>query len=301
MNLTDMADSDHKVKKGLVLRKYVKKMRPDIVLSFLTPFNMLTLTFLYRLTIPIIVAERNDPRFIKGGKVISFIRNCLYRTASGILCQTHTMKECFPPLFRGKIHVIYNPIVLHENLQGTALYTAKRTRIVTVGRLRPQKGHKLLIDSFRIFHDTYPDYTLTIYGDGYLYGSTKEYIAEIGLEHCIELAGTCKNVHGLITDAKLFIMTSVYEGMSNALIEAMCLGLPCISTKVSGAMDLIKTGYNGILVDSNTTSIVQSMKSIVDNPAFAENLGRNAALLYNQLNVDLISNEWISYLDSKIV
>lgn len=300
MNLPDMADSNNNITKGLKLRQYVKAAKPEMVLSFLTPFNMLNLTFLCGLTTPVVVAERNDPRFIKGGKVMSLIRNSLYRMASGVLCQTDSMANYFPVYLRRKTHVIYNPIVFYKNLQGTALNTAKRKRIVTVGRLHPQKCHKLLIDSFRIFHQTHSDYTLTIYGNGHLHQSTTEYIAEIGLEHCIELAEACKNVHELIVDAKLFMLTSRYEGMPNALIEAMCLGLPCISTKVSGAIDLIKTGNNGILVDDNAELIAQAMNDIIDNPPFAKDLGCNAALLYYRLNIDLISNEWITYLDSKI-
>lgn len=93
------------------------------------------------------------------------------------------------------------------------------------------------------------------------------------------------------------MLTSLYEGMSNAL--AMCLGLPCISTKVSGAINLIHTEKNGILVNDDIESIVQTMNNIVDNPSFAEDLGRNAALLYGRLNTNLIADEWITYLDSK--
>lgn len=298
ISLPKVAKSERIMKKGMAFRKIVKNLQPSIVLSFLSPFNMLTLVFLKGIFVVKVVAERNDPRFIKGGLIMRIIRNKLYKQADGILCQTQFIKECFPKRLQSKIRIIYNPAFLNRCLVGKALEARKLNRIVAVGRLHPQKNHKMLIDAFADFFKKYPDYTLTIYGKGELRDEMLNYIRNIGMASQIFLPGEDKDVQCHITDAQMFVMTSFFEGMPNALIEAMCLGLPCVSTKVSGAIDLIKSGENGILVDTTVDAISKAMENIASDSITMERLGENAATLYNELKVENISAQWIGYLDS---
>ena len=299
IHLTELAKSNNGILKGIKLRQHVTQTRPDIILSFLTKFNMLSLAALWRKRIPIIVAERNDPRFIKGGRITAWLRNQLYRKASGILCQTPSIQGQFPDYLLKKTHIIYNPVNISTHFLGQALNTSKKQRIVTIGRLHPQKNHKLLIDAFAIVHHTHPNYTLTIYGDGAMKQELSTYIKAQGLDGSIILFGAVKNVHQLIADAELFIMTSLYEGMPNALIEAMCMGLPCISTKVSGAVDLIQNGENGILCDPDKNEIAREILHVIDNQEYAASLGAKAVQVYGLLTHHKIAREWIDYLKMK--
>lgn len=118
-----------------------------------------------------------------------------------------------------------------------------------MGRFNPQKNYKLLIDAFAQFSKSYPDYTLEIYGDGALRQTMEKYIAKIGLTEKIILCGFCKNVHERIKDAGMYVMSSDFEGLSNAMLEAMALGLPVISTDhpPGGARAYITSYENGIL------------------------------------------------------
>ena len=98
--------------------------------------------------------------------------------------------------------------------------------------------------------------------------------------------------------ASMFVLSSNFEGMSNALIEAMCLGLPCISTKVSGSTDLINDGANGLLIDlDDREQLFNAMKRIIEDEEFALSLGMEATKIYSQLNVDKISKEWVHYIN----
>lgn len=300
VSLPLLAKSDNDIIKFHALRKYIKKNKPNIVLSFLTIFNIFTLISLFGIKIPIIVAERLDPRFLRGGSIMKSFRNMMYRFSDGILCQTKSIKEYFKGGLRTKTHIIYNPVILPQEYIGKAIETTKKKNIVSIGRLHPQKNQKLLIDSFIQFHRNHPDHRLIIYGTGPLKEELDEYIKKKHMEQSIELAGEQKDVKSLILDAKAFIMTSDYEGMPNALIEAMCIGLPCISTKVSGAVDLIKNNENGLLVDSSTGEIGKALSYIVDNPESAKEMAKNAIKVYDQLQVDIISKQWIDYLVSKI-
>ena len=99
----------------------------------------------------------------------------------------------------------------------------------------------------------------------------------------------------------MFELVSDREGMSNSMIEAMCLGLPCICTKVSGAIDLIRHRENGLLIDvGDVNSLVESMAFIADNPQKAEEIGANAATLFSILNKDIIYKQWVDYVKSKL-
>lgn len=298
ISLPKVAKSEQIMKKGMAFRKIVKNLQPSIVLSFLAPFNMLTLVFLKGIFVVKIVAERNDPRFIKGGLIMRIIRNNLYKQADGILCQTQFIKKCFSKHLQSNISIIYNPTFLKPELVGKALGSKKLNKIVSVGRLHPQKNQKMLIDAFVEFIKKYPDYTLTIYGKGELKDELLDYIHKIGMSSRIFLPGEDNDVQRHITDAQMFVMTSFFEGMPNALIEAMCLGLPCVSTKVSGATDLIKSGENGILVDTTVNAISQAMIDTASDSVVMERLGENGVTLYNKLKVETISVQWINYLDS---
>ena len=101
----------------------------------------------------------------------------------------------------------------------------------------------------------------------------------------------------MIIGASIFAMASNFEGMSNSLIEAMCLGLPCISTRVSGAVDLIKNDDNGLLVDiGNVNQLSIALSKLAENEEFRLKIGKNATRLYDFLNVDIVAQEWLKYI-----
>jgi glycosyltransferase involved in cell wall biosynthesis len=126
----------------------------------------------------------------------------------------------------------------------------------------------------------------------------QHFISEMKLEGKVILMGKTNDVFSAIANSRVFILSSNYEGMPNALLEAMCIGLPCISTRVSGATELIQSGTNGILVDVNDRKqLVDAMVDIVDNPEKAEKLAGKASELYNTIRLDIIQKEWTDYVD----
>ena len=120
---------------------------------------------------------------------------------------------------------------------------------------------------------------------------------ELGLDDKVLLPGKQKDIFDKISDAKLFVLSSDYEGMPNALIEAMCLGLPVISTKVSGANELIEDGVNGYLIDSNIDQLTEKMIELLDNDKLRKQFGENAVKLNSELNVDSIVDKWMEIIE----
>lgn len=282
-------------------RNSIIETKPDVVLSFLAPFNILTVFSLVGVKIPVLVAERNDPYFVspKYNWFWKVVRNIAYKMADGVLVQTKVNKSHFPWYIRNKASIIYNPVTFTPENIGMALNQEKRREIVSVTRLEKQKNIPMLIDAFAKFKKSHQDYILTIYGDGEERAFLEKKVYDMQLIDAVYFPGRKQNVHELIVGAEVFAMASNFEGMSNSLIEAMCLGLPCISTKVSGATDLIEDGRNGILVDlEDTDGMFKAICEIVDNKEKALEIGKKASAIYDDLNVDVIAGQWLKYIES---
>lgn len=284
-----------KGKNLLWVRKYFKE-NADVLISFLAPFNIFALACNFGTGTPIIVADRNDPTKIPSNTLVRKVRDFLYRFADGIVVQTKKNQSYFSKQVQKKSEIIYNPINLGEKA-GSALQTAKDKKIVSVGRLMQQKNQKMLFSAFKNVVEKYPEYQLVIYGEGPMRGMLENYAKELGIEANISLPGSVSDVHDRIKDAEVFVLSSEYEGMPNALIEAMCLGLPVISTKVSGATDLIIDHKNGLLTElDNQKELENAMLELIGNPTLAEKLAKNAIELNNSLELNKIMNQWIHFI-----
>lgn len=278
-------------------RKFVKKEKPDLILSFLEPFNIRVLICTVGLGVKTIVSERNDPRVVNKYWVISQLEKLVYSRADKIIVQTETIRSFFSGPLLKKVHIIYNPVNLPKEMVGKALVTPKKKRIVSVARLMPQKNHDILIKAFAIFSKKHPDYSLTIYGNGPLDKSLAQLAESLDVGEKVAIPGASKTIHQDILDADMMCLVSDREGMSNAMIEAMCLGLPCICTKVSGAIDLIEDGENGLLVEiGDVQGLLEKMDYLADRPERARAIGNSAIRLYKKLNKDIIYEKWMDFL-----
>ena len=282
-------------------RSLVKREKPDLILSFLEPFNLRVLLCTIGLDVKIVVAERNDPRSVNKYWIMNYMEKLIYRRAERILVQTETVKSFFDGVLRDKTHIIFNPVNLTSEMVGKALLTRKKKRIVSVARLMPQKNHDVLIRAFARFAESHTDYTLTIYGDGPLKYQLVSLAESLNVGDKVFLPGASKTIHDDIIDAEMMCLVSDREGMSNAMIEAMCLGIPCICTKVSGAVDLINDGVNGLLVDiKDEKGLLKKMEYLAYNKDISDKIGRNATKLYQLLNEEKIYLEWMNFLKQLI-
>lgn len=298
IDLTEITKSTNDFRKALCFRKIIKSIQPDCILSFLYPYSIRVILSLLGLNQKIIVAERRDPRVVKGGRVIRCIRDLLYCLTDRILVQSFYNKSFYPKFLQSKIDVIYNPIRIDTNLPHIDDKEKLRKEIVTVGRLIPEKNHKLLIDSFCEFYKNSPDYVLSIWGDGPLKDELEHYAYQKGLKSGMNffLHGNSTNVLAEIRSSYIFVLTSYTEGMPNALYEAICSGLPSISTKVSGIFDLLQDHKNALIVDSSANDICRSMEEICNDRNLYERLSMNGKELYTKLNPTIIENKWVSVI-----
>lgn len=166
-----------------------------------------------------------------------------------------------------------------------------------MGRLEPQKNFPMLIKAFSEFRKEENDYKLVIYGEGRERRNIENLIRELHLENTVLLPGRNKDVLNCIRDCAAFILSSDYEGMPNALIEAMCMGMPVISTDCpsGGPRELIHNGENGLLVEvNNVKDMKKAMQKITDNRS--RTLGENAYLTGEKLTDSHVFEEWKNVL-----
>lgn len=285
------------IKNFFWLRKFFSKTDASII-SFLNVFNILAIAATLFMNKKIIVAERSDPYHDPSTFFLRLLRNFMYRFANGVVLQTNHSFNYFSKHLQKKSRVIYNPINMGDVL-GLAINTPKQKEIVTVGRLMEVKNHEMLIRSFSKIHTQFPEYILKIYGEGPNRNNLESLINKLSLNNCVFLPGATKDVFNTIACAELFVFTSNYEGMPNALLEAMCLGLPVVSTKVAGATDFIKHGENGYLVDvGDEDELAHVVNYLLSNKEKRAVLAKNAINVSEQLDVNDITNQWISFVES---
>ena len=275
--------------------------KPDVIISFLPEPSlrlMLIRNFSRKLKrIPIIISIRTDPSIEYKNCFIRLIMKKLYKNVDGMVFQTRDAKSYFDNLmtFRN-VEIIPNPV--NKKFVEEKPYSGIRDKIiVSVGRLEKQKNHMLLIDAFAEVLKRYPEYQLHIYGDGKIKNELNHHIEELSLTNKVVLKGQVDDVGEKIRKSSIFVLSSNYEGMPNALIEAMCIGLPCISSKVSGAKDLIDDGVNGVLFDiNNKEQLVSKICSIIENKELSNKLSLNSPLIYDLLNEDRIVKKWYDFI-----
>lgn len=228
----------------------IKEYKPDLIISFFLHPLFYALPLIKKKSIKAIYSERNDPDR-EYGKLAKFIRKILIKYIDGIVFQTRDAQDYFPEKIKKKSVVIHNPTYLKYD--DYAIVKNPDNRIVTVGRLTPQKNQKLLIEAFSELDERFQDYILEIYGEGPLKNKLASLIKTLNLENRVILKGTCKDLLDRIYGSRLFVMTSDYEGMPNALIEAMCLGIPviCSDCPCGGPRELIENRINGYLFKTN--------------------------------------------------
>lgn len=272
----------------------VKKIKPDIIISFLPePSYRILFLKIFNPNIKVIVSVRNDPKVEYSSIKNRMIMKLLYPLADGFVFQTQEAKEYFSKKIQDKSVIIPNPI--NEEFICEP-YTGKREKIiVTVGRLEKQKNHKMLIEAFSKLPEELNEYKLIIYGEGSLRPELEKQIKELNLSDRVFLPGQVDDIKNKIYKASLFVLSSDYEGMPNALMEAMALGIPCISTDCpcGGPRFLICSNKNGILVKINNSEKMENkIEYILKNENIRNKMGREAIKIREDLNPDNINNEW---------
>ncbi len=287
----------------LDLRKTIKGEKPDLVISFCNKANFRCSYSMMGMKIPLLVSVRNDPKvdYLPYKHAVKRME----RKAAGCVFQTADAMNCFGGAFQRKSRIIRNPV--DSKYLSDAGDVAERGKyIVTVGRISPQKNQLLLLKAFRRIMDEFPEYELRIYGEESVEGTKDkllQYMDQQGMEKQVKWMGQSSSLEKEIRDAALFVLPSDYEGMPNALIEAMVMGIPCISTDCpcGGPSELIDNGVSGVLVPvGDEKELAAVMKRLLEHPELADQMGKAGAQIKETVSPGGIYSEWKKFVNSLI-
>lgn len=274
------------------LRWYVKRSGTDICIAFTEGVYCATICSLLGTKIPVIASERLDP------SAMSWQRNLLKKIflprADWLVVQTEHIRRFFKGSMARKTSIILNPV--NDQVFQT-VPCEKENTIISVARLFPQKSQQLLIEAFAQVSNRFPDWKLVIYGEGPRRQSLQLVIDHLKLTDRVLLPGRTEQVIDKLNRAKIFALSSDYEGLSNAMVEAVCVGLPVISTHVSGTDELVLDGINGYVVDvGDEKAMAQAFERLMANERLIGKFGSESKRMAEQFRLDTIVHEWLRLL-----
>lgn len=284
------------------LKRHFMSRKPDYIVSFVCRINLLTIMSFRKCkkklkNTRLIISERNDPRYDGRGALAKFISKIIYPHANEIIFQTEIIKSMFPKHIQSMGSLILNPV----SISTKPISPSKRKNIViSSGRLAKQKNQLLLIDAFAdvVSLPNLNHYELHIYGDGPLRDELNSHINKLGLSNKIFIFPSTSKIHEKVANAKLFVLSSLFEGLSNSLMEAIALGLPVISTPVSGANDLIIDGINGFVLNSfgkeELSMRIVEILTLTDKEY--EKYSENSKTISKKFDVDTILKQYNSII-----
>ncbi len=281
------------------IKRLAKETSADVLVGF-NLFPNVIVSIVGRMTgIPSIMSERGDPRFIKEQSKISSLLLKTVNKCSGGVFQTEGAKDFYGKRLRERGRVIPNPIFISGELP--AVESGERTKtVVSVGRFdNVQKRYDVMIDAFSRFSATHPEYVLRLYGTGPDDALIHGFADKSGVSDKIRFMGMTTRPMQDIAHDGMFIITSDFEGISNSLLEAMAVGLPCVSTDHTpgGARLLISDHENGLLAPiGDAEKLAVAMSEFADNAELAEKCGNEAKKVTERFAPERIIDMWEDYI-----
>lgn len=262
-NKSNISNVGHWIKS---IKSLLANIKPSIVVSFVCRINLLVIyaKVKSKLHCRLIISERNDPRYDTRGTLAKIALRYLYPKADLLICQTSKEKAYFTKKIQAKTVVIPNPVFLTAE---PVPFEQKKKIIINAARYDESKNQKLLIDAFTnvVSKDKDNEFELHFYGSGSLKESLVNCVKDKHMDSKIKIFDSIKTVQQKISEASIFCLSSNYEGMSNALMEALLLGTPSISTDTSGADDLIIDGKNGYIISDNDAGDLENALTTLIN------------------------------------
>ena len=284
------------------LGKYMQDNPDMTVIVFLQPSIPMVLLAAQELPNKVIISERADPnRLMKKRYGRKFIEK-YYQRADKVVFQTEDARNVYPQNIAEKCVVISNPI--KANLPEP--YHGERNKyITTFCRISPEKDLLTLLKAFCLVHQKHPDYQLKIIGDAINENEIQykqeliAYIQKNGLSDFVAFKPFTKDVHEEIIHDTMYVNSSVTEGLSNAMLESMAIGLPvvCTDCPIGGARATIIHKVNGLLTEvGNAEKLADKMLLLINNSVLSNQISNESVRVRREKSLQSITDKWVSIL-----
>lgn len=281
------------------LRRLIREYKPAALISFMAEPNFRAVIASRFLPVKTIVSVRNDPEREYGGRLGRIIGKWLLPLADGCVFQTEQAQKWFPKRLQKRSKIIMNQV---DERFFQVKDAGENGYVMTAGRLTAQKNQALLIRAFAAIAGDVEE-ELRIYGEGELRPELEALIAGVGMEGRIRLMGASNEMPAALAGCRLFVLPSDFEGMPNALLEAMAAGRCCVSTACpcGGPEAVIENGVNGMLVPVGaekalSAAMLELLKDEKKRRTLAAAAGESAAAF----RPEAIFEHWRDYVEQVI-
>ena len=288
-------------KRFCALRRFVRTQKPDVLMCMSWSTTLYGIACTAGVSTLCVGAERANPYVLDASAATTFLRRVSAVLCGGFVCQTERARAFYPRAARAKIAVIpnaiFNPLVYDISVPN------ERTKTVAAcGRLDRNKGFDVLLDAFAAVHRAYPAYRLCIFGEGACRGELTAQAQKLGIADAVDLPGADPQAIRTIAQSAVFVLSSRSEGMPNALIEAMAVGVPCVSTRCDmGPEELIDDGVNGLLVPvDDAEAMAQAVMRVLSCAELADTLGKNALQVRRTHALPAVAAQWTRYFSDRL-
>ncbi|MCK4321004.1 glycosyltransferase [candidate division WOR-3 bacterium] len=292
------------------LVRILKITRPHIVFSTVNYIDEVVNVALriYAGSYKLILRSPNFPsqNIHKYPVYVRLISRWSYNKADMVIASTKAMKSDLQLIFDlplEKVKLVHNPVDLQlisslskKSVEEKLFHTEGdnyRPVIVSMGRLTEQKGFTYLIRAFKMVQNELPS-KLVIIGDGAQKRDLENLTESLGIAEDVIFLGLQSNPYKYLANSDLFVLSSLWEGFPNSLVEAMTCGIPVISTDCpSGPKEIITNGENGLLVPpKDYQALVNSILQVLTNKKLASNLAESGLERVKDFEVKMITKKY---------
>ncbi|MCM3539121.1 glycosyltransferase family 4 protein [Priestia endophytica] len=284
----------------LKLRKCINDARPNLVVTFMADIVRIVTLSMRGIDVPIIGSERANPLGYSKKQFNKYAQS--YDRCTKLVFQTNKAASVFDKDILSKSVVIPNPSI--PRLNPIEAHKGQRKKVIAAaGRLHSQKRFDILISAFSKVIEQHPDYQLHIYGEGEEREVLQNKITELNIEDKVFLKGEHKDVFSQVNDNSMFVLSSDYEGIPNVLIEALSIGMPCISTDCDpgGPRQLLDEGRRGLLVPvGDINALTDAICTYINDSELARTLGEKGKEVNSELAPEVIGEKWLKVIKSAL-
>jgi len=277
------------------IRKVIKKEAPDVVFSFMTETNVLTILATMFSGRRVIISERSDPEKDRKSPVWGFLRKFTYRRASLITCNSHGALDYLSKLVnKEKLLFLPNPIEVFDKYEASAVADEDGKIILVAGRLDVVKGVDILVEAFSILTQRLKKYQLWVAGDGPEMESLQQQAEASSIGNNVKWLGKVSDLSKIYKKASILVLPSRREGMPNAMLEAMSCGLPVIVSNASpGPLQYVEEGETGLIFESGSpVSLANVIDKLLSDDAMRASMGKKAIEKVRPLSPENVLPVW---------
>jgi glycosyltransferase involved in cell wall biosynthesis len=281
------------------LRRRLKALQPDLIVSFLTKINILVGLATLGLGMATIMSERNNFKLQKMHPFWRLAVPIASRGAKYLVMQTRFARSFLPDQLKTKAVIIPNPVTLPA---GLVRPPGDGTRFVAVGRMERQKGFDLLLEAFARVAARLPVVSLVIFGDGPERPSLERQALILGIANRVRMPGVTSSPGDWLSAGDVFVLSSRFEGFPNVLLEALMAGMVSVAFDCPwGPAEILRPPDTGLLIPAaDVDQLAEALQRVATDEPLRRKLAASGPLVAKRYSQPIVLAQWDEVISNAV-